>query len=451
MPDIIKVFIAFVLIVLLLRWKINLGGAMAIGAISLALFYQLPVSESTGVFLRTVTAYTTIQLIVALGLIMVMENIMRKTETFSHMMDALRKVVNDTRVVLAAPPAIIGMVPSIGGAYFSAPLVEEASSALSITPERKGFINYWFRHIWEYVLPTYPGILLASAVTGIPLNRLILYQAPFAVMVILSGAIFCFKGIKRKMGDENETLMPLQGTKHENVIPAKAGIQNGSNRLDSCFRRNDNGLGGFSGENKNLTEVKSGEDLRSLILSLLPIGTIIILVALFHIDIALTMLLVTSGLFIYHRYSLKRIMSTLRESISWKILLIIIGVILFKEMLDATGAVDGISHFLTRTGFPLIVLFFVLPFLVGFLTGLTIAFVGATFPLLISMTGGSPATGEIAFAFASGFTGVMFSPVHLCFVLTGEYFRADRGAVYRYILIPSGMVMLTALVMWWVK
>lgn len=400
MADIIKILISFILIVLLIRRRVNLGIAMIIGAITLALLYLLPVSVIGDVFVGTVTTYTTIQLIIALGLIMVMENIMRKTETFRQMMESLKKVVRDTRVILAAPPAIIGMVPSIGGAYFSAPLVEEASAEISITPERKGFINYWFRHIWEYILPTYPGIILASAITHVPLDRLILYQMPFAIMVILSGIIFCFRGLDI----------------------AKKGPSGGRN----------------------------GEDLSKLILSLLPIAAILLLVGLFHIDIALTMGVVISLMFIYHRYSLKRIAETLKESISWNILLIIVGVIFFKEMLMATEAVEGMSLFLTQTGFPLILLFFVLPFAVGLLTGLTIAFVGTTFPLLLTISGGSPEIGDLAFAFASGFTGVMFSPAHLCFVLTGQYFSADRGAIYRHMLIPSGMVMLTALVMWMV-
>ena len=163
------------------------------------------------------------------------------------------------------------------------------------------------------------------------------------------------------------------------------------------------------------------------------------------------MVIVIAFMFIYHRYPLRKIAITVRESISWNVLLIIIGVMFFKEMLKATGSVDGVSLFLTQTGFPLIILFFILPFLVGLLTGLTIAFVGTTFPLLITISGGSPEIGTMAFAFASGFTGVMFSPVHLCFVLTGEYFRADKVTIYRYMLIPSGMVMLTAIVMWMLK
>lgn len=398
MYDIIKIFISFIIIVLLIRRKVNIGIAMSVGAVCLALTYLLPVSSTVSVFMGTLTSYTTIQLIIALGLIMVMENIMRKTETFRKMMEGLKNIVQDTRIVLAAPPAIIGMVPSIGGAYFSAPLVEEASSAIVITPERKSFINYWFRHIWEYVLPTYPGIILASAITHIPLDTLILYQMPFAVMVIISGSIFCFRGLD---------------------------------------------LG-----KKGLPMPRDIRDMKMLAVSLFPIAFIILAVALFHIDIALTMAVVVLLLFLYHRYTLKMIKDTLKESISWDILFIMIGVIFFKDMLGTTGAVKGMSLFLTGTGFPPMLLFFILPFMVGLLTGLTIAFVGTTFPLLISMNSGLHDTGNIAFAFASGFMGVMFSPVHLCFVLTGEYFRADKAVIYRYMIIPSSLIMLTAIVMW---
>jgi integral membrane protein (TIGR00529 family) len=405
MYDVLKIFAIFTLIVLLIKRKINLGLSMMIGAGGLAFLYLLPLSAIGNVLVRAITNYTTVQMTAALGLIMVMENIMRKTETFKQMMESLKRVVRDTRIVLAAPPAIIGMVPSIGGAYFSAPLVEEAGSAYSITPERKGFINYWFRHIWEYVLPTYPGLILASAIIHVPLGKLILYQTPFAVMVIVSGGIFCFRGI-----DLN---------------------RKGPSGADT-------------------PQARKGRDLARFTASLFPILSIILLVALFHIDIAVVMVVVISLMFIYHRFPLKRIAITLRESISWNILLIIVGVMFFKETLRATGAVEGMSLFLTQTGFPLMILFFILPFLVGLLTGLTIAFVGTTFPLLITLSGGAPEIGKMAFAFASGFMGVMFSPMHLCFVLTGEYFRADRGTIYRYMLIPSGMVMLTAVAMWMV-
>lgn len=398
MTDILKIIVVLIAIIFLMWRKLNIGLVMMAGAGTLALLYRLSPVIIAYTFLKTLSGHITIQLIIALGLIMVMENILRKTKTLKRIMDTLGSMVPDKRLTLAAPPAIIGMVPSIGGAYFSAPLVEEASSTISsLTAEQKGFINYWFRHIWEYVLPTYPGILLASAISGFPLEKLILYQIPFALLVIITGLFFSFRKIK--------------------------------------IRR----------ERKPVVNIQI---IRRFIIDILPIASVIVLVGILRLDIATTMIIVVTYLFIYHRYSFTRILSTFKESVSIKTLFIIVGVIFFKNILGASGAVQGISSFLKHSGFPLIILYFILPLIAGILTGLTIAFVGITFPLLMTISGNTPEIGHMAFAFASGFTGVMFSPVHLCFVLTGEYFHANRGTIYRYMLVPSFLIMATAIIIW---
>ena len=72
-------------------------------------------------------------------------------------------------------------------------------------------------------------------------------------------------------------------------------------------------------------------------------------------------------------------------------------------------------------------IFFALPFIVGLLTGLTVGFVGATFPIITAMMGGHPDPGAVTFAFASGFAGVMLSPTHLCLLLTVQYFQGRHG------------------------
>ena len=89
----------------------------------------------------------------------------------------------------------------------------------------------------------------------------------------------------------------------------------------------------------------------------------------------------------------------------------------------------------------------ILPFIIGVSTGITMAFVGITFPILLPFftTGDYP---MIAFmlAYAGGYAGVMLSPVHLCLVLTAEYFKADLGAVYREVVKPVSVVLGFALV-----
>ena len=105
--------------------------------------------------------------------------------------------------------------------------------------------------------------------------------------------------------------------------------------------------------------------------------------------------------------------------------------------------------FFRQSGMPAGLVLFALPFIVGLLTGLTVGFVGATFPIIMAMTGGHPEPGAVTFAFASGFAGVMLSPTHLCLALTLRYFKADMAQTYRLMYLPIGLVFCAGLVRLW--
>lgn len=123
--------------------------------------------------------------------------------------------------------------------------------------------------------------------------------------------------------------------------------------------------------------------------------------------------------------------------------MLIIGVMMFKEALEHSGAVANLSAYFTTVGIPVLPLVFLLPFTVGFLTGITVGAVGSTFPLILSVAGND--VHLLSFAFASGFIGVLLSPVHVCLILTREYFHADMWAVYRKIIPASAAVLLVAI------
>jgi hypothetical protein len=50
-------------------------------------------------------------------------------------------------------------------------------------------------------------------------------------------------------------------------------------------------------------------------------------------------------------------------------------------------------------------------------------------------------------AYASGFCGVLLSPLHLCLVLTKDYFKAELRKVYGILLAPVGVVWGVALLL----
>jgi hypothetical protein len=79
-----------------------------------------------------------------------------------------------------------------------------------------------------------------------------------------------------------------------------------------------------------------------------------------------------------------------------------------------------------------------LPFLAGLVTGIAIGFAGAAFPIVVGFVSADATLHPIAalvLAFSMGYAGMMLSPVHLCFLLTVDYFSASFIKVYRY-LIP---------------
>ncbi len=393
MADLIKTLAVLALLVGLLRRKVYLGSVMVIGSLVLALFYlPPPLTFLKGVY-GAVTAYRSLEMTAKLVFTMMIENILRKTGTLKRMVESLSQVLPDSRLIMASMPAMIGMLPSPGGAVFSAPMVGEASATLDIRPDQKAFINYWYRHIWEYVSPLYPGIILVSSLTRIPFQKLALANAPFAVSVALWGALFCFGGVGEARVKHGEAM----------------GV---------------------------------GRALWTFSLSGAPIFLALILVVILGINPVAALGGVTIALYALHRYSLARIWESVRESVSFKALFLVISVMIFQDTLRLTGALDGISRFFAVSGLPPLLILTTLPFMAGVMTGLTIAFVSITFPLLMPLMGGvPPSLGLLALAFGSGFAGVMLSPLHLCLLLTREYFNADLAKVYHRLWVPSALVL----------
>ncbi|QVW36253.1 DUF401 family protein [Geobacter sulfurreducens] len=398
MNDLLRILAVLVVVVILLRRKMHLGLVMLIGAAILALLYLTPPLDFLAGAWVALVSPSSLEMTATLIFTMIMENILRSTGTLKRMVESLSEVFPDARFVMASMPAMIGMLPSPGGAVFSAPMVSEAASRLSIPADQKAFVNYWYRHIWEYVSPLYPGIILVAGLAHIPYQKIVLANLPYALSVVLWGGLFAFSG----------------------VGPTPAGSS---------------------------TSVGRGKALRVFLVTISPIMTALVLVVVFRVNPVPAMGGVTVLMYLAHRYSPAAIVRSLGESISLKAMTLVFGIMIFQETLRLTGALDGISRFFAESGLPAVLIITVIPFLAGTMTGLTVAFVGITFPILMPLMGGDvPSLGLLSLAFGSGFAGVMISPVHLCLVLTREYFGADMTKVYHRLWIPQALVLAAAVV-----
>jgi hypothetical protein len=114
------------------------------------------------------------------------------------------------------------------------------------------------------------------------------------------------------------------------------------------------------------------------------------------------------------------------------------GVMIFESLLDSSGLIPLAGRELSIGQVPIELIIAFLPFLAGLVTGIAIGFAGVAFPIVV----GFISAGEISMqpmaalvlAFSMGYVGMMLSPVHLCFLLTVEYFSASFLKVYKYIL-----------------
>jgi len=383
MNDVFKLLLIFITMMVLLRKKINIGLVMFIAGFILIVLYRMPFDKILDTAIRTLINSVTIKLILALSFIRIFEMVLREHAVLTRMMDTVKAVFKNRKIVTISMPLLIGLMPSVGGAYFSAPMVAETTSDTPMSPEEKGFINYWFRHPWEYILPLYPGILLAAAITKIQLYDLIMANLTYAALLVVTGFLFAMHGLKG-----------------ETITEKKMSVR---------------GIWSFA-----------------------PIISVLLLVVLFRMELHYSLLTVIVFLFFFYRYNAKNILTTCKHGVSLDVIFLILGVMFFKEAMENSGAVSNLSQFFVKQSIPVSPILFLLPFISGVLTGITVGFVGSTFPLLISLSG-NISTAAMSFAFASGLIGVLLSPVHICLILTREYFKADLWKMYR-MMIPAGTI-----------
>lgn len=400
MLDIVRILLTFILILTLLRKKIPVGYVMLIAAGTLMLLYRMDIAAIADTGKKTITGNVTITLWLSLSLIRVFEMILREQNVLATMMSSVNTFVKNKKAVIISMPLLIGMLPSLGGAYFSAPMVKEATAGLHMSREEKAYINYWFRHPWEYILPLYPGILLASALSGIPLYNFVAANMTYALVLLCVGFVYSMRDISNRS-------LPSSPAEH---APAKSRVTR-----------------------------------RNALLSFVPVGAVLLLVVALRIDLHYALLAIIIPLLIIFRYRPSGIFRIARHGFAGDIVVLILGIMLFKETMEVSGSVRNLSNVFVENGIPVMPIVCLLPFMTGLLTGLTVGFVGSTFPLIMSIAGGASLP-VMSMAFAAGFIGVLISPVHLCLVLTREYFKADMWGVYKKIIPSSVYIFLAAFI-----
>lgn len=391
--EIIKIAAVLALLVYMTRKQYQLGHVLFISALFFGILHNLSPWKLGSLIFTSLSSPSALIIFAALYIINLMEFIMRHSGLQNRMVNGLKNLSGDPRIAMAALPAIIGLLPSPGGARFSAPMVEEAALDVESTGEQKAAINYFYRHIWEYTLPLYPTNLLAVEILQIPLNKYILVMLPFNIITILAG-ILIFRGVT-----------PIQ-REREPIAPSQS-------------RRN--ALEGFT-----------------------PFIVIMVLVLFFKLHILLSLLLVVTIMFFFYKIPGSLLPTMLKSAISPRLFYMIFSCIYVRDVLMSSGSIQQLMDYFNAIGLGPLMITTILPFTIGLLTGQVIPGITIVFPVIATMATPDNILRLGSLAFVTNFVGNMLSPLHLCFIMSIEHFDANFIRAYRKLILPEAIILLFA-------
>jgi integral membrane protein (TIGR00529 family) len=403
-PALIKISVTFFFMLLLSR-VLPLYAGILLGSVLISLWMGLSLLQFASSLWREVTAFQTLGIELIIAMILVLGDLLKRTGQLDRIVSSFGLLSSGSRLTAAALPALIGLLPMPGGAIFSAPMLETALQNDSLEPELKVAINYWFRHICEFWWPLGPGLILAISLLGVPSWEVLAAQFPLTVGSLVAGIIF---------------ILPL--------VPNRDSAGN----------------------------VVSGENLRVFAREVMPITLVV--AVLFGTEAVLQTMEYSLGrTFAWPKHlsfvlalgsavmlvirrnsvSLPAVRAAVFNRNTISMIAIVLAIMVFKGVLIDSHAIEQVQIELTDSKIPPLLIIAILPLIAGFVTGIAVGFVGASFPLVMTLfpEGCSPLPFAML-AYGFGFMGMMLSPIHVCLLVSQEYFAAEMTKGYRYLWKP---------------
>ncbi|UCG55760.1 MAG: DUF401 family protein [Phycisphaerales bacterium] len=402
MYALIAMALALSLLVVLLRLGVKLGRSMLLAAVALASllrvtpseFWQTVVHEWHDKPLSRTTGYLFVTLTALVILVNVLGSAMKETGVSQRLVPALQGLFRSRRLALAAIPMMMGLLPTPGGIMLSAPMVRDLGDHIGVDRARSAAINFFFRHQWEPVWPLFPAVPLIQSMFGISAFTLISHNLAITLAATCGGTIFLL----------------LSG-----IPPRKPQARSGR---------------------------RFAHNMRDFVGAFWPIAAVAALYAGLNLPPAVGIFLAIIAFLIFHKVPVSHWKPIFKSGLEPDFAFLILGALVFKLNLEAGEAIPAVVDFLSAMNVSKYFVIFFLPFIVGFLTGVTMPTVAITFPFLMPFvgTGQEARIGLETLAFSGLACGLLTTPVHLCLALSASYFEAPLMRIVVRVLGPVAFV-----------
>lgn len=407
-PALVKVLTCFGLVVAASRLKVNLGLCLIGAGLLLGLWMGIKPAALIVATGKALTAPWSVRLALLVIMILVLSHLMKEAGQLERIVELFSTLVRSPKVVAAVMPALIGLLPMPGGALFSAPMVEASCRSGDNGDHQRTLmatINYWFRHHGEYWWPLYPGFILCVALLRVDMALFILVLLPLVVVHFLGGAWFLVRPLQAPPARRDIRPQPWAFLKAcAPIVIVVLAVP-------------------LLGMAAALWRAWSGGPPPW------PEGTPLIL----GLAAAIVQTVAAN-----HMPPRQVLHAALRRDALGMVILVA-GIMIFQGLMQGSGAVKAIQAELSHYGIPALAMIIILPFISGLVTGIAIAYVAASFPLVVPLFAHLSGASYLAYgglAFVCGYFGMMLSPLHLCFLLSKDYFNCSLSSCYPSMMGP---------------
>lgn len=378
----VKVAAVFAVVLILLNLKLPLFLGMLGGAALLAVLFGISVPDFGRIFVNSLTSWETWEVVIALYVIMLLQQMLVKRKHLELAQESLNGLGHERRLNAALAAIFIGMMPSAAAVTICGKIMDDMAGD-SLTRPEKAFCANYYRHIPEGILPTFPLIIIACSLSGVPVASFILGMLP--MVFVLGGLAFVFYLRKVPKTDPN---------KRQDSQPTKS----------------------------------KKESFKGVVQGLWTIFVAILVIILFDVPTWLAVIgVIVVNIFVSH-FDLPEMGEMVVGAFQWKIILGTIMVFVFKNVLVFTGMVDKLPDYFNRLPIPTF-LTLALLFFFGSLVASTTA-VGTTFvPLAFTMLPGGMPLLVLLMGFSAAASEL--SPTHVCLAVVSEYFDISLGALLK--------------------
>jgi hypothetical protein len=432
--QLLGVLVAFAVIVILSIKKVSLGKVMCLATIIMALSSGIPLTQSIGLILGSFKDSTTVQLALSVFAIGVFSTIMNETGYLDNMVHGLSGFLGNLKAAIMTVPALVGSMPVLGGAAVSAPLVDKLGDGLGLSPEKKAAANLVFRHGMFFVFPFSPSMILVSNLIGVPVTNLLAKLWPYGVMFWIAGYIFLLR---------KETVQPDQ-TKILSDSVLDIGLDSEGDFAAESATAIQTSRRSKESKTQNLAKfLRYGSPLLlALALSLilkLPLWAsmaagVVLALAMAHLEKA--------GI---------PSLSTIIKGSNVNQVIAMLWIMAFKEFVTISPVFPALVNSAKDRGIPPATLAVILPILFGYVSASQTTTMGVLVPILVPSGSSLDAVLYLtSIIYGASFIAYFASPLHLCQVLTCQYYEIDITKVYKLywpvLAALGGIIMLYAMI-----